>query len=183
MRSWHLLLRSLEGHLAIRDKILAPSSVYYRGVPLYRQLRTHSYVFMHSGDHSSLVALWRPKGVFGFNSWFFTIMPHNIMRICQYLYIHCSYVALVTCRSCLCRNAIPVMVNASPVGAYTLTKYLTHSLASPHKARCLDRAMYTVSQSDIITHICGRLWESVLSVCRSVTQSIRINKRHFLILL
>ena len=104
------------------------------------------------------------------------------MRICQYLYMHCNYVALVTCRSCLCRNAIPVMVNASPVGAYTLTKYLTHSLASPHKAKCLDRAMYTVSQSDIITHICGRLRESVLSVCRSVTQSVRINKRHFLIL-
>ena len=108
---------------------------------------------MHSGDHSSLVVLWMPKPV-SLGS-FFTIMPHNIMRICQYLYMHCNYVALVTCRSCLCRNAIPVMVNASPVGAYTLTKYLTHSLASLHKARCLDRAMYMVSQSDIITHICG----------------------------
>ena len=64
------------------------------------------------------------------------------------------------------------MVNASPVGAYTLTKYLTHSLASPHKVRCLDRAMHTVSQSDIITHICGRLRESVLSFRQSFKLSV-----------
>ena len=46
-------------------------------------------------------------------------------------------------------NAIPVMVNTSRAGAYTLTKHLTRSLAYTHKARCLDRAMHTVSQSDI----------------------------------
>ena len=47
---------------------------------------------------------------------------------------------------------IPVMVNATRVGAYTLAKHLTHRLASPHKAKCLDRAMHTKSQSDVIIH-------------------------------
>ena len=46
-------------------------------------------------------------------------------------------------------NAIPVMVNTSRAGAYTLTKHLTRSLPYTHKARCLDRAVHTVSQSDI----------------------------------
>ena len=47
---------------------------------------------------------------------------------------------------------IPVMVNATRVGPYTLVKHLTHRLASPHKAKCLDRAMHTMSQSDVIIH-------------------------------
>ena len=47
---------------------------------------------------------------------------------------------------------IPIMVNATRVGAYTLTKHLTHRLASPHKAKCLDRAMHTMSQSNVIIH-------------------------------
>ena len=85
--------------------------------------------------------------------------------------MHCKYVALVTCRLCLCRNAIPVMVNASPVGAYTLTKYLTLSLASPHKARCLDRAMHTVSQVTLLrTYVADLGNPFCLSVDLSVSQ-------------